>query len=739
MSLPTKNAPEPKATPASSDRNVESKGLIEERDHLMHMLDTLIGERATFVNEQNRLMILRDELIFERNKIMEERNTLLTRLDEMARDRNALMFERDATIAMRDAALRERDLVVDVRDAAMVARDAAMRERDVAVAARDAAMGVRDAAMRERDVAIAARDAAMRVRDAAMRDRDEALNARDCAMTGRDAAMHKRNELFASFSNATALLRQADETSNALFAEQTRIRAELDAAKRATARASPTLWPSAAVGATCRERDIVVYGDEGNSNLLRILRQVPDLNVRHFNQPSDLVGISVDTVAICTDEPSAYLAIACEIRKACAPHHPAIRHSLQLIESIPYDVRDMAFVFGFPGAGNVLCNRLLTALHATTGAPFPCPALNTDLVYAAFSAHYNLLTMSTSTLVDDLQLQRPAYFNFRSRGGCDLVLQRSANEFSLIRNIDSFLHLNTQVHSTHELPSNADISAYVRLGFTPYMMIRNPLDILISIIRKINPSTFGNLPEKDRPFNPEEKRPVNSLGDLVVWSGTQHLQTFRFLCQLVATYFERSLPLLQCTQVVRYEDAMTDPEQCVEFLARSISADLNTQQRGQIAGIIGKKSLGAVESGHYYRPGSGKWREFLDARHYSILQDTGVLDLMNDFGYAVPDPKEFSSRRDNFQGVAWSNLARHSDVLFADAQRRIYLGMCQTYSHDACAEVVGCDLDIHRRRFKHLDVVATSQCFLAEIYELLRTNRGGLTDALVSYRRRVDR
>jgi hypothetical protein len=68
--------------------------------------------------------------------------------------------------------------------------------------------------------------------------------------------------------------------------------------------------------------------------------------------------------------------------------------------------------------------------------------------------------------------------------------------------------------------------------------------------------------------------------------------------------------------------------------------------------LVGQQSFSRTQS-HFFKPGAGKWRQYLDVRHAKIAEEEGLAEQMVAFGYAF-DLRQFALVSDAAPAPAFS-------------------------------------------------------------------------------------
>jgi len=208
------------------------------------------------------------------------------------------------------------------------------------------------------------------------------------------------------------------------------------------------------------------------------------------------------------------------------------------------------------------------------------------------------------------------------------------------------------IHKTHEVFGD-HFRRLISLGAGLVLVVRHPLDILVSVARKVSIGGVDLLGREDL------------LGP--------------FLTDLVRYY--RSFEAVGRHQVLRlrYEDILADLPTAADDLS-----DFVSRWRSDVleAATVDQQLLGADVGavGHRWQPGAGKWKRFLPSSLAGVISAAGVPALANDLGYddvdlsALPDQAEKLSVADvDPNGLAVLVASASSPDAVPDMARRLGL------------------------------------------------------------------
>jgi hypothetical protein len=149
--------------------------------------------------------------------------------------------------------------------------------------------------------------------------------------------------------------------------------------------------------------------------------------------------------------------------------------------------------------------------------------------------------------------------------------------------------------------------------FTCFLVVRNPLDTIHSLVSKYD----------------------TSLAPIV-----QDYEAFDLLVQGMVTYLNRVDQCAGRHSILKYETLLAEFETQAATLTEKLGLECDAGLFGQLKTELLFRNL--VGDPIHFRGGrSGRWKAVLDRRHYDVLRRRGMFDVMRALGYAPPGPDEF--------------------------------------------------------------------------------------------------
>lgn len=291
-------------------------------------------------------------------------------------------------------------------------------------------------------------------------------------------------------------------------------------------------------------------------------------------------------------------------------------HACSGLNELAYDLTGRVHTVGFPGMGNVLLQSMIYRLMEQMPNPYPGIMQTPQL---------GILTPDHQSIWADLIRSR---LQLLARDAV-VYLPQAEDTVSLRVNCDDGRYVDlygipnphwhtARLLTSHVLPSVDFSRRWIARGGKLAVQMRNPLDTIVSCAAKLI-------------------RPPSLILEDLIW--------FRRIARLLAGYLQQVQELPAEKIVLHYEDIIDSPLTFGLRIAHALEANSDVARLGQIWADIGLKELVGQQAfnrtqSHCFRPGAGKWREYLDVRHASIAAEEGLPGQMAAFGYAF-DHGEF--------------------------------------------------------------------------------------------------
>jgi len=298
-----------------------------------------------------------------------------------------------------------------------------------------------------------------------------------------------------------------------------------------------------------------------------------------------------------------------ELSKRTPNQTISIRHPSILIDILPLNLRGRICLFGFPGAGNLttvsIINKLLENTEENLGEK------EHNIIGYAVNAHMEMESCLSGFREILPYLSHPnsgmnrSSFRFLKKGR--VMTDDNLKDILEVEVPDRNM-TPSRFFSCHQMPSEDHIDYAQKNQLVTFVQIRNPLDNIVSAANKF---VFGN--------------PECLLGNY---------EWFKDMAKALSMYMERYHKHKNKIKFIRYEDLISSPRETIEMIMDLLPICDDTIEPDELWSEIGFQPL---REAHYWRPGEGKYREYLDKRHYKILDDLGVLELSSSLGYDISE------------------------------------------------------------------------------------------------------
>ncbi len=266
---------------------------------------------------------------------------------------------------------------------------------------------------------------------------------------------------------------------------------------------------------------------------------------------------------------------------------------------------------GIASSGNMVFQRILTALLQQRAAPTPLSMNTVAQLLASFALYHarSLQRLFARHMSCDMDAVLLSATNTQF-GQCLIQTdERYSALFGLPLKSYAWAGEST---GTHEQVNTEMLSFYARQGYELIYILRHPLDIIVSLAAKMSSVTPG------------KQRPELALN---------HEQWFDDAVTTLVRYYEGFLQHQRELKTVHYEQLFSNPLAEIEKLAGLIGMTVSQDQ----AAAIWQSVDGRPVSGdrHFFAPGAGKWQRYLTAKHRDVVMSSSLPQLAHAFGYEI--------------------------------------------------------------------------------------------------------
>lgn len=376
--------------------------------------------------------------------------------------------------------------------------------------------------------------------------------------------------------------------------------------------------------------EIILFGDSPNSDVLKNVIQHTDVKtIFHFGEENiSIPKIKIENISQASfrnflntrkkldiyindygTRERNYFWENLNYLKSDIGEGSNIFHPSALIDRVKVDLGGV-ICSGYPGSGNMVLQSVLTHITGLTQRQneldkhaylrdISLSYLNSVITYIEANLfRYGLSRIDVSpTFQNNTSLF--CYFGENQRH--ELALNNiKLNSFAW----------STFWSGTHEPPNTANLNFYKNLGLQFLCMIRNPLDILVSLAAK-----------------------------QTAWMGFRHPEVLlanrswvNTTVASLAYYFKCIVDNSNAIDIVRYEDVISN---LAGFVAHIASITHNNITKDNVAYIVDKihgQSL-THDRGHFWKPGVDKWRQYLPPSAIETISKSNLLEFARELGY----------------------------------------------------------------------------------------------------------
>lgn len=283
----------------------------------------------------------------------------------------------------------------------------------------------------------------------------------------------------------------------------------------------------------------------------------------------------------------------------------AWKHPLCLVNIHNPGNANTVFICSYPGAGSGIVGAIVEHIFSRTAVPARVEEDEWMRYLRAFGADY--ICRATSffrCIAEEIKCNGVNFATFHEGMG-SVAFMKEYFAASVLFNIKLYNYLYENVHKTHEA-LGVKIRAHLCNGGRVLLVIRNPLDALVSIGKKIWPGGI----------------------DLLNCDAQ-----FASIARAQKRYYDSYAEVLRSGQVtsIRYEELFSDWSGCVRAIVDNLGGDATLLDVAEMRERLLGKPVANV--GHLWKPGGGKYKRYLSQWHYEQLEACGYRDLADTLGY----------------------------------------------------------------------------------------------------------
>ena len=314
-----------------------------------------------------------------------------------------------------------------------------------------------------------------------------------------------------------------------------------------------------------------------------------------------------------------------------------ILHPAHLAKFQVGGLRNHVLKYGLMGAGSVMCNAIIARLLAEV-TPAPAGQMAQWCMWQHLSICNEINNIPEHIGADQMRISniQPGLLSVHVAETIDTLDSQHA---FVLPAVPSNIHYADRLLSLHSVPRQSDIRTFQDQGGRVAVMLRHPLDILLSYATKAVGLPASDLLEKRR----TELLTDPVFKDRSLW--------------LIEAFFEELGPNSDLMSVFRYEDMLHDPENFIRTAAAFLGLEPEKTTVEELCAQIGTTDLGPPGAHHFYKPGVGKWRNNLPPDYMSDCRIRNLVTSSEKFGYsswpASSATPENSNTKANIPGDFW--------------------------------------------------------------------------------------
>jgi Sulfotransferase domain len=293
--------------------------------------------------------------------------------------------------------------------------------------------------------------------------------------------------------------------------------------------------------------------------------------------------------------------------------HPAF-----LADFVQHDMSGNVLTHGHIGSGNVIfigiMKRMLAIKHHNRF---------NQLESWCSSGHILLAELLIKTL-NEMGTYQPA-IGFDQAGL--LTVNSSFEEtrtFRLYLRIPSQIHLADYCYGTHSPPQPEAIRRATQRGCKFALLVRHPLDNIVSIAGKY--ATSMAIPRIESSGDSLAELREGLLAEVL-----RNEAIINVIISNMAVYLRQAVMYAETATIFRYEDLLADPSSEITRISEFLEIPVSDNTIRELCALVGKKELGPM--GHLFRPGSNKWQGTLSPETVDQARACGILKYAEMFGY----------------------------------------------------------------------------------------------------------
>jgi len=357
-----------------------------------------------------------------------------------------------------------------------------------------------------------------------------------------------------------------------------------------------------------------LYGQAKNDKkyIEELPKKIPVLDEKEFCQAADNQDIEILCGSYGLRERDNFMRILIHCKNKLKIKQ-TVRHPAYLLDRLSFDCN--AYICsGFPGSGNMLVQNILDQVTIHERNSNWHNQINDAARTYAFYYWSSLLNYMESQLYESGFWRSQTSPTTNLKYGAAYFDLDGSDRPSLISGLPIKGHFWANPWAgSHEPPSKAALNFYERYGTKFIFISRNPLDTIVSFAGKTTSLA--------------KNRAAGWLIDNRKW--------FEDTLQTVVYYYQQAKESKDRIIIAKYEDFLSSPEDSMVNFAKEVNnINLDRTSATSIWNTLSGTTLSA-DPGHYWRPGEGKWAQYIPIEYRPLIEKSGILDLAKEFGYKI--------------------------------------------------------------------------------------------------------
>lgn len=293
-------------------------------------------------------------------------------------------------------------------------------------------------------------------------------------------------------------------------------------------------------------------------------------------------------------------------------------HPSALVDILDTPYHDKIVTYGLQGSGNTIYSHIMQRIKQNSGIKTAFlnrinrlfPISNSDDVPTFFEKMCYEYTQIIHQIISDIiyqiggsRIQGAPWKTSTAHFNC---LTDTGEEMSIF-SFSTRDHIICSNYSYHQLPTIETLEMLHLRKFNLFFIMRNPLDIIISILNK-----ESALDKKNKKIDQK------MFAGLSIW---------------VINTLTKWHPFLEKVKLLRYESLIQDPIDQINNLRSELDMSRRNKIAKKIWDQVSFRRLPGATAENFWQGGSGKWEKYLNKEHMAFLKFHGMEDVLRKYNY----------------------------------------------------------------------------------------------------------